>query len=169
MNNSHQALQGDPTQPRDVYQPPTQKINGAASQAYFQHDFPQQNYRVYIGQPNATPPTPPKVQHSAPPPPPPPKPPRSGNVPNLETVTPHYSSYSMSDENLYMNGGLMMGHNITDGSAAFTNRSEINNVSTTAASLYNHQAGLVFFNVLRLNLKLNRLKLIATLVFNITI
>ena len=142
MNNSHQALQGDPTQPRDVYQPPTHKINGAASQAYFQHDFPQQNYRVYIGQPSATPPTPPKVQHSAPPPPPPPKPPRSGNVPNLETVIPHYSSYSMSDENLYMNGGLMMGHNIP----AFSNRAELNNVSTTGASLYNHQAGLVFLS-----------------------
>jgi hypothetical protein len=120
------------------------KINGAASQAYFQHDYPQQNYRVYLGggstsastSNTVTPPTPPKGPPSVAPPPPPPKPPRTSHS---DPVLPQYSSYSMPEENLYMNGGpagSVIGSQIPD--AGFSNRPEMKN-----ASPYHHQTGYV--------------------------
>ena len=121
---------------------PATKYNGSSGQAYFQHDFPashQQNYRVYVaGPPNATPPTPPKhlsASAAPPPPPPPPKPPRSssgsGNWMSDPSRTHPYPTYSLSDENLYMNGGPAGLMKLPpESSPIYSNRQEILNAQT---------------------------------------
>ena len=116
------------------------KYNGSSGQAqsYFQHDFPaahQQNYRVYVAGPNATPPTPPKhipASAAPPPPPPPPKPPRSGSGTWMSDPSrTQYPSYSLSDENLYMNGGPVGLMKLPpESSPIYSNRQEIINAQT---------------------------------------